>query len=253
MLFKKAARFLFFGLFLFYKPLKFEQSLKGGRMKKSILILILSISFLNAQGFNVGADLVSRYIWRGLEAAPGVSIQPNLSYSGNGLSVGVWASYALSPQAANADENDFWLSYSRGAFSLTVTDYYYPSGVNPDISDFSDNGFGAHVDEVALSYSGGKDMPLDVMLAVNVYNDPDHSFYLELTWHGPGGVDVFTGITKGKSAWYAVYDKGAKILNAGLNYSKEIKITSDFSLPISGRFIVNPVSKRSFLVFGMSF
>ena len=223
-------------------------------MKKALFILaaLLFIRPLSAQEYELNADLVSRYIWRGIELANGASIQPAFSFSYGDFSAGTWASYALSPQAAGGDEHDFWASYAFGNFSLTMTDYYFPNGANNDIFDFSNNGQGAHVLEAALGFEGGEDFPLTVLFAANIYNDLDNSLYLELGWQTASGVGFVAGFARGNSAWYAVSNPGIRAINMGVSYTRELKFYEGYGIPLTGQIIFNPSLKMSYFVVGLS-
>ncbi len=217
-----------------------------------LLLVFMTVKPISAQEYELNADLVSRYVWRGIELAKGASIQPAFTFSYGDFSIGTWASYALSPQAAGGDEHDFWASYGMGRFSVILTDYYFPGGANNDIFDFSNNGQGAHVLEAALGFDGGEDFPLSVLLAANVYNDPDHSLYLELAWRTASGVGFTAGFANGNSAWYAVSNSGARAINIGVSYTRELKFHKDYGVPLSGQVIFNPSLKMSYFVVGLS-
>ncbi len=217
-----------------------------------LLLVVMTVKPINAQEYELNADLVSRYIWRGVELAKSASIQPAFTASHGSFSVGTWASYSLSPQAAGADEHDFWVSYGFGRFSVTVTDYYFPGAANNDLFDFSDNGQGAHVLEAALGFDGGDDFPLAVLLAANVYNDPDNSLYLEFSWQTASGVGFTAGVANGSSVWYAVSDSGPRAINIGISYSRDLKVNDEWSIPFSGQIIFNPNQKMSYFVVGLS-
>src|SRR5690554_5376874 len=97
------------------------------------LALALAPAFLpsaSAQPISFGADLVSRYVWRGYEYGEAASIQPMLAYTYGGTEVGTWASYALVPDGALADEHDLWVAHTLdvggAAFTLGLNSYYYP-------------------------------------------------------------------------------------------------------------------------------
>ncbi len=55
------------------------------------------------EGFSIGADVVSSYVWRGTELGDSFAIQPSLSYTfpGMGVEIGAWAHTPLkrTPQA----------------------------------------------------------------------------------------------------------------------------------------------------------
>ena len=71
------------------------------------LILILVSIFSSNQAFgqvDIGADVMSRYVWRGGAYSNGPSIQPYMSYATGGFEVGFWGAYA---NDMLADELDF--------------------------------------------------------------------------------------------------------------------------------------------------
>jgi hypothetical protein len=46
---------------------------------------------------NFGADVMSRYIWRGIDFGNSPAVQPSLFLSWRGLNVGAWGSYSFAP------------------------------------------------------------------------------------------------------------------------------------------------------------
>ncbi len=213
--------------------------------KKSTLTLLLLFSVIDlahAQ-FDLGADIVSRYLWRGLDlSGPSAAIQPWVSFSESNFEVGVWSSYNFSPTGAT-DELDWYASYSVDAFSFTITDYTFPSGGEFDYLDAN-----SHVLELLGAYSG----VVDLMAAVNLTNDDDKSLYVELGKSiSVKGGDLglfFGGVTK--SDYYLAPDGG--VINVGFSASKEIKLTDSFSIPVSGTYVVNPELKKSYFLVGFS-
>ena len=211
-----------------------------------------------AQSFTLGADLVSRYVWRGVDFGESVSVQPTIAYSQGGFEVGTWASYSLSADGAGANEHDLWLGYTvetaAGSFAAGVTDYYFPTPDGPGFFTFDGNGEGAHWIEPYARYTGPAAFPITLYGAVFVHNDPDHSVYLEASL--PVRVDgvelgLTAGAVPGASASYGT--DGFAVVNLGLSASKAIPITDRFALPVSVAYILNPELERSFLVFGLRF
>ncbi len=101
----------------------------------ALLAIALAVSVgISAQdktsNFSMGADLVSRYIWRGVDfGGPSPHIQPYLEYAfGNtGLTLGTWASQSVGGISTGA-EADLYLNYEvADLFTVGVTDYYFPS------------------------------------------------------------------------------------------------------------------------------
>ncbi len=72
----------------------------------------------------IGADVVSRYVFRGSDAGgDGVNIQPSISCAKDNLEIGAWSSWSIT---SAANENDLYVTYSMESVDLTVTDYYNP-------------------------------------------------------------------------------------------------------------------------------
>ena len=70
---------------------------------------------------NVGADLVSSYIWRGTDCGS-ASIQPALGVSYKGFSLSAWGSVGM-VNLDDAKELDFTLAYEGSFLSFAVTYY----------------------------------------------------------------------------------------------------------------------------------
>ncbi|PAU95012.1 hypothetical protein CK503_05340 [Aliifodinibius salipaludis] len=210
-----------------------------------------------AQDVDFGADFVNRYVWRGIDFGKSASIQPTIEFTSGGFTAGTWASYAMSPvenstvSAVGASEHDLYLSYSFGNVSVGVTDYYFPTG--SEIFNFDDDGAGAHYIEPNISIAGPESFPVTFYGAINAYNDPDHSIYLEASVPfsvGDTDMAVTIGGVPAESNYYGTTKAG--LINMNLSVSREIEITDKFSLPIFGGYILNPYAEQSYLVFGLS-
>lgn len=221
-----------------------------------VLFLVPSMGpAAQAQPVDLGADVVSRYVWRGTDFGESMSIQPSLSYSTGGFTVGSWGSFATSPSAAGVNEHDLYASYSvetdGGTFGVGVTDYYFPSaGVG--FFNFEGNGNGAHQIEPSLSYTGPDRFPVSLYGGVFVHNEPDHSVYLEASY--PFSVEsvdlaLTMGLTPSASAFYGTQKAG--VITTSLSASKDVPITDTFSLPVSVRYVLNPYTEKTFFVFGI--
>ena len=245
-------------------------------MKKLLTILALAFALswslpASAQEFSFGADIVSRYVWRGVDFGESASVQPALTFSSGGLEIGTWASYATNPGSADANEHDLWIGYSAGAFSVGITDYYFPNAaVAHDehdhdhdeeeeeaeiigFFDFSGDGEGGHWIEPYVSFNGTDSFPVTLYAAYMAHNDVDNSLYLNASVpFAVGGVEMSFGIgaSAGESAFYGT--DGFSIIDMALGASKSIPITDKFELPVSVSYILNPTDEKSFLVFGIS-
>lgn len=222
----------------------------------SLLLILSTTSFAQ---LDLGADFVSRYVWRGTDFGQSPSIQPTINFVTGGFEVGFWGAYQLGRDASSlpADELDFYLAYTFGigssSLGFIVTDYYFPNA-GGRFGDWDGEGKGAHVVEVGATFTLPESFPLYISAYVNVHNDPDNSSYFELGYSTEitgVGFDLFIGASPGgENMFYGNED--FDVVNLGLTASKEIKITDDFSLPVFGSYIINPNQDKAQYVFGIS-
>ncbi|MFH1194368.1 MAG: TorF family putative porin [bacterium] len=226
------------------------------------VILLLTIGNLNAQSLSVGTDVVSRYVWRGLELGSNTpNVQPSVEFVFGSLAVGFWGAYSLS-ETTGLNEIDIYASYSvdlsnAGSMSLGVTDYTNPnSGVKIGNFNNYDNEAdpGAHYIELNAGYTGGESFPISLSFNMFLYNLKNNPIYFQLGYSTSVedvALDIFAGGTPGEdNGYYGVTD--FSIINVGFTASKSIKFTEDFSLPLFGSVILNPASENLFFVVGFS-
>ena len=187
----------------------------------------------------LGADVVSRYVWRGTDFGNAVSVQPGISFSKEAVEIGAWSSWAISGGGAN--ENDLYVTYSVGQLSVTVTDYYFPANAPGDFFNYSDED-GVHI----LEASAGVDLGMaSVMAAFNFLGDADDSFWVEasLPLAALSG-DTEVGLTVGAGNGVYTTDGDPGVASVSLDVSDGDYFAS---------YILNPEAEISFLVFGRSF
>jgi hypothetical protein len=199
-------------------------------------IAVLTVSSVKAQ-FSTGADLVSSYVWRGVpqEATKGTpNIQPFVSFTTGGLTLGSWASSSF---IGNVKEVDLYATYAfSSSLALTVTDYNW--GFNSSYFKYSKGS--DHMYEASLAYTGAEAFPLSA--SVNTFfagadtlstGKSAFSTYVELSYPISPSAKVFCGASLLKSAM--VYNtSGFAITNIGVKVNKSIVFTDKFSLPVYG-------------------
>jgi len=225
------------------------------RLVGILAILVLTVSNAKAQ-FATGADIVSSYVWRGIpqETTKGVpNIQPYVSFTTGGLTLGSWASSSF---LGNVKEVDLYATYAFSSqFAVTLTDYnwsftksYFDYGKTTD-----------HIYEATLAYTGTEKFPIsasvNTMFAGADKKPSDAtkaalSTYIELGYQITPLVKVFAGGVLGESNVYAT--KSAGVTNVGIKVSKSIAITDKFSLPVYGILGANPYSGGAFFVAGVT-
>ncbi len=204
------------------------------------LVMMFSAT-AKAEGFSVGADVVSRYVWRGTQFGDGVAAQPWLSYTtpGIGVEIGAWGSYDFSDDDAN--EVDLYITVPFGDyFSFTVTDYYFPTlpGADTDIFNYDDGS--AHFVELSAGFEYEN---FSLMGGIFVTNDDDNSKYVEAGYNFYNKDDysasVFVSGGDGIYTTHADFD----LVTFGVSASKDI---------FWGSYIVNPDQETSWLVVGVT-
>lgn len=230
-------------------------------MRKFYMVLFIMLASITSFAqIKVGADIYSRYLWRGLDFGDAPAFQPSLSYTSGGFTVGAWGSYAFPTAGPTYAENDLWASYAiatetAGSFSAIVTDYYIPSAGIPFGYFKPKTGFAAaHTIEGGVTYSGPESFPISLAFYTNLSNDPDNSSYIQAGYPfavSDATVTLTAGLVPSKSAYYAAADGG--IINLSISAAKTISITDKFAIPINVSYIANPTLDKTFLVFGASF
>lgn len=231
--------------------------------------------------FSAGADLVSRYIWRGADYGNSPAIQPAVAFSVAGFKAGFWGSYGLGQYSkkindstvanmGNYAEFDMYLSYSLKGFTIMAYDYFMPNSLSPNTGNkyfnFNKASTG-HTLEVCLSWAGPEKFPLQLFAGTLVYgadkdkdangvlgagSDNNYSTYFEAAYQfnvKGFGVKPFVGGIPFGSAWYGPY---GGVVNAGFTVSKSIVLSKEYSLPVFGSVITNPQAESVYMVFGIS-
>ncbi len=242
---------------------------------------------IHTSSVDLGAYLVSRYIWRGSQLGNNSpSIQPAFTFKKGSFEAGVYGAFSVSNNNFS-QEIDLHVSQSfvNNAFTLTLTDYFFPT----EFGNYHYFRYGkdetGHVFEGSLSFNGTKRIPFTFLLATNFYgadaarinNNPQsndfnkktgiqYSTYIEVGYSfelNAVTMNSFIGInatTPRKANRYTNYNGEAGfygnafgIVNLGFTASKSIPITKLFALPLSVSLITNLQTGKIYFVFGISF
>lgn len=245
-------------------------------MKKYLYLILFMFAgnMIQAQELNAGFDLYSRYVWRGLDlGGKSPSLQPwgNVTFKNDkhSLVVGVWGAFTVAGTAN--DETDLSLNYTyKKTFNLLVTDYFFPglnTGNKDDYFEWRPNQTG-HLLEGTVSFLGTEKIPVSLLFAMNFYgNDARQSNgdlalskYVELGYkRNIKGLDVnfFVGGSlddpdeeAGETGFYL--NQRPAITHIGLKFTKPLKITETFELPIQYSLSTNPDQQKIFFAVGIS-
>ncbi len=212
------------------------------KMMAIAMIAVLTTTGVQAQSVEASADIVSSYVWRGTKFA-GASIQPGVTYSNGGFAAGAWGSAGFDGTFLEAD---LFANYTFDfGLMLGITDYYFPGTDYFDVSKAT----GAHGFELNLGYSI-KDFSLSANYMLNEAGGAltaGGDMYFELGYAFKS-FSVFAGAGSG---WHTP-DAKFGVVNVGISSSKEVKITEDFSLPVSASMILNPTTQQFYVVAAIS-
>ena len=201
----------------------------------SIMYSLLVLSMLYGE-VTIGADVVSRYVWRGSDYGNAAAVQPGIETAVGPVSFGAWGSWSISPGPADASGNecDLYASTTVGPVGLTVTDYFFPAYARTDSLLNLDK----HIFELSASADAG---PVSLLVAANLsgdYNDNDesrNSAYFEFIY---GALSLGLG-----NGLYSTDGEFAPV-SFGISASRD---------NFSASYIINPDKETSFLVFGVNF
>lgn len=234
-----------------------------------ILFLVL-VNGTYAQELSVGADFVSRYVWRGADIGDNSpSLQPSVEFGYSGLTAGFWGAYSFS-NSNTFEEVDMYLKYTHsselGDFSLGFTDYTNPSNGLVKLGNFYNyddpKGPGAHSVEMCACYEGPESFPISFAYNMFLYNVENNPIYLELGYKtsiNDVELNAFVGATPGDKTVYSeevtgyYRVKNFSIINVGFTATKTIKVTDSFNIPLFGSVMLNPADEKMFYVLGVSF
>ncbi len=206
---------------------------------------------------SAGADLVSAYVWRGINVTS-ASFQPGITMNAGGFSLGVWGSTDFQH---GVNEFDWIASYTVSGLTFGLTDYCGPFS-RAEGEKFPNYG---NYDNHILEFNAGFDFAevcnkfaLKVAANVNLVNDKDaeddeqFSTYIELGYPvkaGPVDVDFALGLTP----FEGMYSDKLNVVNLSVKASKELQFTPSFSLPVYAQGVLNPYTEQATLVFGVTF
>lgn len=228
------------------------------KMMSAVLLMTLAPTSLCAQDkpeVSVGADVVSKYVWRGFDQGSGASLQPTLGLSYKGLSLSAWGSTSFSE--LEPQEVDLSLGYSIGGFGILLTDYWW-AGLSSPYGHYKDG----HYFEGTLSYCFGDRLPLTLSVSTmfagadkKPNGDQNFSTYFNAAYdfNCPGEITLTPSIGVSTASYLYTGEEISGITDISLKASKEIKVTDSFSIPIFAQFTVSPVADKTYLTFGLTF
>lgn len=234
-------------------------------MKKLAFILVLlcftiaseAQDSIRRHSISASLDVYSAHLWRGAKNGTSISIQPAAEYSYGNFSAGIWLAYSID---RSYTELDLYASYSAGSFTITLYDYFCPP--NPvkqfEFFEFTE-GKTKHTLDLNVVYAQPEKHPFELLVATMVYGDDLNSetgnnyfsTYIEPAVHfHPWKSDfkIFAGFTPAAS----YYADQAAFINLGASISYKLKIHRKVVIPVTAKFMYNPVDEKAFFAVGVN-
>ena len=216
--------------------------------KISSLFVLAAVLMLSANDItkaqevevSTGVDLYSTYVFRGV-AFSGPSWQPSFEVATGGFAIGAWGSQGYD----GFQEMDLYLGYSFDfGLYLGLTDYYYPgTSFGDGESHAIEINAGFEVDNFSIAANF---IPEEALNAGSIGGD----MYFEAGYSVDDATSVFLGAGNG---WHTNFTDDFGVVNIGATTGKELVITDNFSIPVSGSVVYNAYSEQFYIFVGFSF
>ncbi len=192
--------------------------------------------------FVMSTTLINQHMWRGFASGNAPAIEPYIAWRYKNFSINAWAAYAVN---GSYREFDMWATYTWNNFTFGVFDYFCPSKDDPNPRFFNySNDDTKHLIEYQIQYDG-KAIPISIMYAQFIHGFDQNeeggqnlSRYIELgyTFTLPKGkLKLEVGCTPAKG----MYAPQASIFNYGITLEKQMRFSSELSVPAKYKLIYN--------------
>ena len=223
-------------------------------------VMLLLAPAMMAQGNKVdvaiSADVVSRYVWRGL-AIGDVSIQPSADVSYKGFTFSAWVNWGIT-NSSDDKELDLTIDYTVKGFNISVTDFHIAPKFLEDYFNYSSPST-YHTFEANLGYdfgvaniqwytifAGYDTRTKQGKRAYSSYAEVKIPFNLiGISWEGSVGIVPYA------SEYYEV--GGFAVRNLSLRATKDFAISNHFSIPVFAEMTYNPYHSKVYGLVGVTF
>ena len=209
-----------------------------------------------------GFDLVSRYVWRGIDFGFTPAFQPGITYSVGrkkvNFEIGAWGSYSI---GGNFAEMDLYATLSFPYVWVGMIDYFFPLENAADDQYFRYGNNTLHVFEGLVGFEGPEKFPITAFAGYNFHsynmpNDPENpvsrpkdDIYFEIGYpfslRKDMSIDVFVG---GANGSYYTQNGNFNIVNVGFTTSKSFNVKDKVVIPLSLSLIANPDAQKVYFV-----
>ena len=230
-------------------------------------ILLLAPIFVQAQqsssnlSVNASTVIESRHYWRGIPVSTAPTFTGSLSLAAGNFTAGYWGGYSFDNTYA---EFDFFMSYSIGNFSISLWDLYVDlenDGSYDKYWNFTDSTT-THNFDLTLSYRISNNFPLTTSLSTMVYGadgrmedgeyKQNYSTYLEFSYpvqiNENDNLNFFLGSSIMDEPNAYGTGAGFGVVHTGVMATKSIKVSEQYSIPVTATIAMNPQSEFGYFV-----
>lgn len=208
--------------------------------------------------FDFSADFRSRHIWRGSLTCSAWSVQPTMNLTSSNFLVGIWGAYTVDNSYT---EFDIYASYTYKRFTIAILDYFCPNETVKFNHLFNyNNKTTKHTLDAVVNYNGTERFPLSLSASTLFFGDDKNpnsgknffSTYIEANYKWEISEQLKSEFHLGVTPYEGYYSTGPNVVSCGFSVTHNLQITSNFSIPLNGKLIVNPYTENVFFVFGFS-
>ena len=189
------------------------------------------------------AYVYSRYVWRGVNFGMAPSIQGNVNYQAGNFGIGTYVAKTMNGNTVGyGNTTNIYAYFTYKGLTLIADDYYFYDEDNLD-AYFNWSDTTLHFIETRLKYEYNK--KCYALIAADVYgarNRDNDGIYIEGGYRLSDNTSFFIGGVTGKSSLNFATQGG--LTNIGLTTKKSIKLSTVYSLPLTGTISVNPNYKN---------
>lgn len=233
----------------------------------SVLVgIVISVNAQKEKGiqFQVSGDFVSSYVWRGIYQGAQACVQPTLGLSASGFSLTAWGSTSLADIESGHKELDLTAAYSFGQFTVQLADLWWGGQGNNRYFHYENNETDHHFEVGALYTLPCEKFPLSIAwFTVFTGDDEDekgkqqYSSYAELNYpFSVKGMELNATLGfvpyKSMSPGMGYMTKCFAVTNIALKATKDVRLSTSFSLPVYAQLVCNPKTEDAHLVLGFT-
>ncbi|MBB3699436.1 hypothetical protein KMW28_25075 [Flammeovirga yaeyamensis] len=213
-----------------------------------LLVFSLGVNAQDKLKLTGSADIVSHYVWRGIDYGYSPAIQPDIELQYKGFYLGGWGTYAWLPwNGVYEFEYRFGYTFEKLGLSIQVIDYLYSTAT----FDSPKTSFGVDQEDIHFGHSfelGAIQRIKNFHLAGYINLSEDNDIYVEAGYNYKG----FELVVGAGNNEYTV-DNNFTFVNISLMKTFDIEYSEKYSSSLFFGGTYNPDTSVFHLLFGATF